>query len=338
MTRHEAIGTFSPYFVKYHARLYREKGYLRCIFDFVRWWSELLDVKGRELLDIGCGFGVYTILFTLFEAKRVFGADHNQEKFDLFSKILSMIDPPIENVTLSLQDGHQLNFEDGRFSRIFIKDVISHVRSLDTFFDELSRLLSDGGRLLITDENNSLELLGRKARREKWNAHEWKGIAGEELRADDPPLTYREMRREDISAHLAGRNLDSMPGMKRIYPCYSGRKEDFEAVLDTLARMTQGLWGDEVFAGADQILETGKMQIKPVFLFREPRTGDCVEREFNPFWVARELGKHGIDAKVVAPFYATQKPVLNTIGKVIRALHPLSIFLQPNYYIIGTKR
>jgi SAM-dependent methyltransferase len=338
LPREEASRLFSPYFTRYHARLYREKGYLGCILDLVRWWSALLDVQGPELLEIGCGFGVYTLLFTFFGAKRVYGADHNEEKFEFFSKILSMVKPSIENVTLSLQDGHKLSFDDSRFPAIFVKDVISHVRSPDAFFAEVSRLLSPGGRVLITDENNALELPGRRERRALWNAWEWKGISDEDRRAEDPPMTYREMRREDIASHLSGRDLSAMPGLKRILPGYRGLDEERDRLLDELARLTQGLWGDEVTGGADQILETGAHRFEPDFLYRQPRTGDCLEREFNPFRVARELGGHSIDARVVRPLFSTQKPLLNIIGKMIRATHPLSIIVQPNFYIVGTKR
>jgi 2-polyprenyl-3-methyl-5-hydroxy-6-metoxy-1,4-benzoquinol methylase len=338
MPREEAVRVFSPYFTRYHARLYREKGYLGCILDLVRWWSALLDVKGKEMLDIGCGFGVYTLLFTFFGAKRVYGADHNEEKFEYFSKILSMVKPEVENVTLSLQDGHRLSFDDGRFPVIFIKDVISHVRSLDEFLSEVARLLAPGGRALITDENNALELLGRRERRGLWNAWEWKGVADEDRRAEDPPKTYREMRREDIADHLAGRDLSAMPGLKKILPGYEETESNRERALDTLARLTQGLWGDEVTEGADQILKNGAHRFKPEFLYRQPRTGDCLEREFNPFRVAKRLGGHGIDARVVRPLFSTRKPLLNIIGRLIRATHPLSILVQPNFYILGTKR
>ncbi len=338
MSRKEASRVFSPYFVKYHSRLYREKGYLKCILNFVGWWSELLDVEGKDILDVGCGFGVYSLFFSFFGAKHVYGADHNQEKHDLFMKILSMMEPPIKNVSLSLQDGHKLRFSDGRFPIIFIKDVISHVRELDQFLDEVSRILKPGGRILITDENNALDIFGRKARRQIWLSAEERGVKKEDLRAIDQPKTFYEMRREDISGYLADKDLSSLPGVKKIVPGYRGDKKDHEIVLDRLARLTQGLYGDQLIEGTDQILETGELRIEPVFLYRHPRSGDFSEREFNPFWVARELGKHNIQAKVIRPFYSTQKPILNTIGRMIRVTHPLSIIVQPNFYILGTKK
>jgi SAM-dependent methyltransferase len=264
-------------------------------------------------------------MFAFFGARRVYGADHNEEKIALFEKLLAQIQPEIENVSPSLQDGLTLNYESGKFPAIFVKDVISHVRELAGFLDEMSRLLAPGGLILITDENNALEFAGKRERREKWLAWESRGVKAEELRKDEPHQTYFEMRREDIANHISNLDLPSSD-------------IDRDKLLDNLAAMTKGLWGDEITQGVNQILESGELKIKPEFLYRHPRTGEFMEREFNPFKLANEMGNRGINARVVPARFFTQKPMLNFAGKAISALHPLSIYIQPNFYILGEKR
>lgn len=264
-------------------------------------------------------------MFAFFGARRVYGADHNEEKIELFGKLLEGIQPEMKNVNPSLQDGLTLNYESGKFPAIFVKDVISHVRDLAGFLDEMSRLLSPGGLILITDENNALEFAGKRERREKWLNWEDRGVKKEDLRKDEPLQTYFEMRREDIANHISDLDLSSSD-------------IDRDKLLDKLAAMTKGLWGEEIALGVNQILESGDLKIKPEFLYRHPRTGEFMEREFNPFELANEMGNHGINARVVPARFFTQKPMLNFAGKVISALHPLSIYIQPNFYILGEKR
>ncbi len=277
-------------------------------------------------------------MFAFFTAGQVYGADHNEEKIELFKKLLADIRPEINNVHPSLQDGLSLNYESGRFPAIFVKDVISHVRELGGFLDEISRLLAPGGLILITDENNALEFAGRRERREKWLAWEDRGVKAEDLRKDEPHKTYFEMRREDIANHISNIDLSAKAGVRKIIAGFSGSNDDREKMLDKLAAMTKGLWGDELIEGVNQILESGEMKIKPEFLYRHPRTGEFMEREFNPFELANEMGKHGINARVVPARFFTQKPLLNFAGKVISATHPLSIYVQPNFYILGKKQ
>lgn len=259
-------------------------------------------------------------MFSFFTGGQVYGADHNEEKIELFSKLLDDIRPDITNVHPSLQDGLGLNFKSGKFQAIFVKDVISHVRDLNGFLHEVSRLLAPGGLILITDENNSLEFAGRRERAQKWHAWEDGGVKEEDLRKGEPHQTYLEMRREDIAAYL------------------SNRDDCDDELLDKMASMTKGLWGDELIEGVNQILESGELELKPEFLYRHPRTGEFMEREFNPFELANEMGNHGMSSIVVPARFYTQKPMLNLAGKMISATHPLSIYIQPNFYILGKKQ
>jgi SAM-dependent methyltransferase len=335
LDRDEASKLFSPYFVKYHSRLFRESGYLDCITGYVKWWSEILDVQDKEVLDVGSGFGIYTLMFSFFKAKHVYGADHNSEKIEQFEKLLSLINPPLGNVTPSLQDGLRLNFDDHRFPAIFVKDVISHVRELDPFLAEMSRLLSPGGRILITDENNALEWAGRRERKKKWLEWEYKGIREEDLRAGEPHMTYREMRREDIGKYIVNLDLSKMDGINQLIPGFENNDHDMTRLLDILAKETMGFWGEELLKATDQLLKKGKFDKKPEFPYRHPRTGEFMEREFDPFKLADEMNKHGIGASVIRPRFFTQKRLLNIAGKVISITHPVSAFVQPNFYVLG---
>ena len=329
---------FSPYFVRYHRRLFREPDYLNCLLQYVKWWSEVLDISGKDILDVGCGFGVFTMMFSFFGARQVHGVDHNREKIELFKKLLTCVKPPFENVFPSLADGHRLNYNDANFNAVFIKDVISHVRELPPFLDEMNRLLKTGSKMLIVDENNALEWSGRNERRRKWNSWESGEIKPEDVRGGEKPITYREMRREIISNHLENFDFQNLPSIPIILLDSEDIEKGREHIIDRLACLTQGLWGDEVIEGARQILETGELKLKAEFPYRSPITGEMMEREFNPFHLADVIRKHGFVATVIPPRYYTRKWWRNAIGTAIRFTHPLSIFVQPGFYILAVKK
>ena len=325
---------FSPYFVRYHRRLFNEPDFLECVLKYVEWWSDVLNLANGDILDVGCGFGIYTMMFSFFGAREVHGIDHNAEKIAIFKKILNSITPSFQNVIPALADGLKLNYDSGRFDAIFIKDVVSHVRDVRSFFDEMSRLLKPGGRILITDENNALEFIGKMERRRKWHAWEEGGIKPEDVRGGEPVMTYLEMRREDISTGFPEFDAVKMPGLKIIPLKKSGRDE----IIDVLAHMTKGLWGDGLIKGVREILATGELRTKPEFPYCNPRTGEMMEREFNPLSLAKELSRHGFETRVIPPRFYTRKPLRNAIGVLIRHMHPVSIFIQPNFYILGRKQ
>lgn len=338
MSRDRTVDTFSSYFYKYNSRLFKEQGYLNCVLGYVRWFSEILQVENRDLLDAGCGFGIYTLMFSFFGARKVYGMDHNQEKIRLFQKLLKQINPPIANVDISLQDGLKLNLPNSSVQAVFVKDVISHVRELDPFLAEMSRVLSFKGRILIADENNALEYLGKSERKEKWLKWEEKGVDKEELRAGEPNLSYRQMRRLDIGDILEGISLADSVGAKKLIQGFSDNDSDRKRLFNELAKMTMGLWSNEIKIGVEEILQTGELTLKPEFPYRHPRTGEFMEREFNPFDLARQMKKHGFQATVIRPRFYTQRPILNMVGKVVTITHPVSIFVQPNFYILAERK
>ena len=110
------------------------------------------------------------------------------------------VDPPATHFESKYGDGIGMEFPSASFDGVMANCVISHVRDLEGFLAEANRLLRPGGIFFLSDENNSLYLPARPARR-GWRMGRsptvltsWR--AGDDRRAfqDSPPQLLEAVR------------------------------------------------------------------------------------------------------------------------------------------------
>ncbi len=128
----------------------------------------LTQSKGKRIIDIGCGFGVISLLLGAYGAAEVVGYDSNTEKIEGFDKLLRKVPPPAPNVRAELGDAMKVSHPDESFDVVIANDVISHVRNLNAFLQEVRRLLKPNGQFYIYDDNNALFFPSRSGRRRLW--------------------------------------------------------------------------------------------------------------------------------------------------------------------------
>jgi SAM-dependent methyltransferase len=92
------------------------------------------ELSGR-LLDVGCGTMPYRALFMVDE---YVGLDIDSET----TRRRAVADV--------LYDGTRFPFNDGRFDAVLCNQVLEHVFNPDMFVNEIRRVLTPGGRLLLT--------------------------------------------------------------------------------------------------------------------------------------------------------------------------------------------
>ena len=270
----ELRAVLPEYFLTYYnyLRILRNPARIEHLFQKARDMHRYLEAEGKDVLDLGAGFGLEAILVAIYGARRVLATEIDHDMVRVGQYLAGRLDPPLAHFESRYGDGIAMELPAGSFDGIMTNCVISHVRDLEGFLAETQRLLRPGGVFFLSDENNSLFLPARGRRRRGWR--------GMEAEPDGP---YFAARRAIIAEHFAGLPQDRL----------------LEA-----ARLTRGLVGDEVPAGVREFIETGRVTRRPAFLYRDPRDGQYPERELNPFWLMGRFRDAGLEPELLPAFFS----------------------------------
>jgi ubiquinone/menaquinone biosynthesis C-methylase UbiE len=108
-----------------------------------------LQNKLGNVLDAGCGSGVYSFSLSK-KAERIESIDIDKDKIKYLNEVIKY-----NNINFSEGDICKLKFRDKEFDLIICSDVLEHVKCDNLAFSELSRVLKNGGTMLITVPYNS---------------------------------------------------------------------------------------------------------------------------------------------------------------------------------------
>ena len=100
------------------------------------------DLSGAEVLDVGCGYGVYTDYFCQIGARAV-GCDGSPAMLERAATLYP-------NCTFDLVDLlDPLPYDSGRFDLVFCNQVLMDLPAVDGLFREFTRILKEKGTLYI---------------------------------------------------------------------------------------------------------------------------------------------------------------------------------------------
>jgi ubiquinone/menaquinone biosynthesis C-methylase UbiE len=102
-----------------------------------------VPLKGKAILDVGCGLGTYVRKFRGF-SEDVHGVDVDPER-------VAEASASLPNIQVSF--GESLPFPDGRFDVVFLNEVIEHVEDDRQTLAECVRVLQPGGYVVIYAPN-----------------------------------------------------------------------------------------------------------------------------------------------------------------------------------------
>lgn len=106
---------------------------------------ELGDLRGRRVLDVGCGTGRLAIVLSERFGARVWGIDPSAEMLE----VARSKEPAIG---WKLARAEALPFRDGWFERAVTSLVVHHL-DRPAAFREIRRVLADGGRFVLSTPN-----------------------------------------------------------------------------------------------------------------------------------------------------------------------------------------
>lgn len=112
---------------------------------------ELLDnVKGKKILDFGCGTGIYAKLLTKKGAK--------VKGFDISPEMISIAKKENPKLDLRVATGYKFPFKE-KFDIILSSLVVHYLEDWDKMFKEVSRVLKKGGDFIFSTGNPIVECM-----------------------------------------------------------------------------------------------------------------------------------------------------------------------------------
>lgn len=108
-------------------------------------------IKGKKVLDIGCGYGFRTIGIAKRGASFVIGIDTDGERIregKLFAKKYEL-----DNVQYHVRDATHTEYKDESFDIVIADEMIHHVDDLPALMKEIHRILRRAGIVVISDHN-----------------------------------------------------------------------------------------------------------------------------------------------------------------------------------------
>lgn len=99
-----------------------------------------------ELIELGCGAGFYT-KFLVANASHIVATDLSDEMLVVARTQLK----DLQNVTVAKADCERTTFPDGKFSSVFMANLVHVIENPSITLKEAYRILKDGGLLLIVD-------------------------------------------------------------------------------------------------------------------------------------------------------------------------------------------
>lgn len=105
--------------------------------------------KTKEMLDAGCGSGIYS--FSLSNKfQHIEAIDIENKKISYAKKI-----NPFSNISFKQRDLTNLKYKNNKFDLVICSDVLEHTKEDKKAFSEIARVLKKGGTLLLTLPYNS---------------------------------------------------------------------------------------------------------------------------------------------------------------------------------------
>ena len=118
------------------------------LFEIPSLFSALPEIKGKNILDLGCGFGDYCKMFVDKGAEKVVGIDISEKMLEIAMKEnrsskISYINMPIESIDTI----------DEKFDIVISSLAFHYVEDYNKLIKDIFELLKEGGYLVFSQEH-----------------------------------------------------------------------------------------------------------------------------------------------------------------------------------------
>lgn len=109
----------------------------------------LQNVKGNDILDVGCSQGITSILLGR-EGKNVIGIDTSSSAIEDANKYLLKEEEETQNCVNFIKGNFFLEEFNKTFDCVILGEVLEHISDIDTFFAKASSLTKNDGQIIVT--------------------------------------------------------------------------------------------------------------------------------------------------------------------------------------------
>lgn len=134
--------------IDFHSKQNRSSYATRKADDsWVQTIKAIYDVTGKNVLDIGCGGGIYTKALIKMGGSDVTGLDFSEEQLAAAREHCK------EFTNIHFQTGNALEtrLDNDQFDMVLTRAVIHHIKDIKSCFKEIFRILKPGGICIIQD-------------------------------------------------------------------------------------------------------------------------------------------------------------------------------------------
>jgi len=152
------------------------------------------NLKGKKVLDVGCGIGQYSVFFALHGAD-LYGIDISEVGIST-AKMIAIENNVADSCHFEVKDFSNSGFQDNFFDIVIFHEVLHHAIKYKNTREETFRILKPSGKCFITESlyGNFIFALGRKVT-----------MRGEENKGDII-LTIKDL--ENFSRGFSERNIE----------------------------------------------------------------------------------------------------------------------------------
>lgn len=111
-------------------------------------FSLLGDIRGKSILDIGCGYGSTTLRLSEYGASKVIGIDASNKMI-----MKANIENKLENIDYKVLNAVDLNLLTDKFDIVVSCLAIHYIENIDKLFKDIYNILSDNGTFVFSMEH-----------------------------------------------------------------------------------------------------------------------------------------------------------------------------------------
>ena len=111
-------------------------------------FSLLGDIRGKNILDIGCGYGSTTIKLSKLGAESVLGIDASNKMI-----MKANTENKTDGIEYSVLNAVNLNELDRKFDVVISCLVIHYIENIDKLFNDINYVLNDNGLFVFSMEH-----------------------------------------------------------------------------------------------------------------------------------------------------------------------------------------